>query len=97
MTFLGNGLSQQIFAPLTLIVFLPLSEAMTPETIYLMLCNIGGYSISLNSILNESSAFLKLHSHNLYLQIVLFVSSFTLPVVSVFLPIIYCLQFQGKD
>lgn len=93
MTFLGNGLSQQTFAPLTLIVFLPLSEAMTPETIYLMLCNIGtlfiktgGYNISLNSILNESSAFLKLHSHNLYLQIVLFVSSFTLPVVSVFLP-----------
>lgn len=69
------------------------SEAMTPETIFLMLCNIdtlliktGGYSISLNSILNESSAFPEIHRHNLYLQIVLFVSSFTLPTTLIFLP-----------
>lgn len=93
MTFLGDGLSQQTLALLPLIVFLPPSEAMTLETIFLMLCNIdtifiktGGYSISLNSILNESSAFPKIHSHNLYFQIFLFVSSYTLPVVSIFLP-----------
>lgn len=102
LAFLGDGLSQQTSwssGSYSISAFLwgydPWDNIFSVSHIDTLLIKTGVIIFHLTLILNESFAFPEIYSHNLYLQIVLFVSSLHHPQLSFFFTSMYYLQFQG--